>query len=88
MSIEYLALAVLLILVAAVVVIWVVLGMMPGRIARDRNHPHADAISVCGWWGVLTLGLLLPLAYIWAYSNPRWRDEPRSDGNETEEETT
>jgi len=37
---------------------------------------------------VLTLGLLLPLAYIWAYSNPRWRDEPRSDGNETEEETT
>ena len=64
MSIEYLALAVLLILVAAVVAIWVILGMMPGRIARDRNHPHADAISVCGWWGVLTLGLLLPLAYI------------------------
>jgi hypothetical protein len=88
MSIEYLALAVLLLLVAAAVVIWVILGMMPGRIARDRNHPQADAISVCGWWGVLTMGLLLPFAYIWAYSNPRWRDEYRSDGNETEEETT
>ena len=88
MSIEYLALAVLLILVAAAVVIWVMLGIMPGRIARDRNHPQADAISVCGWWGVLTMGLLLPFAYIWAYSNPHWRDEPRNDGNEIEEETT
>ncbi|MDC0936689.1 DUF3302 domain-containing protein [Pirellulales bacterium] len=66
MSIDYLALAVLLILVAAAVVIWVMLGIMPGRIARDRNHPQADAIRVCGWWGVLTMGLLLPLAYIWA----------------------
>ncbi|MEK6248835.1 MAG: DUF3302 domain-containing protein [Planctomycetales bacterium] len=53
-----------------------------------RNHPQADAISVCGWWGVLTMGLLLPLAYIWAYTNPHCRDEPRNDGNEIEEETT
>jgi hypothetical protein len=88
MLLNYFALAVLLILVTAAVVIWVVLGAMPGRIARDRNHPHADAISVCGWWGVLTMGLLLPVAYIWAYSNPRWRDESRSDGNEMEEDET
>jgi len=86
MLLDYFALAILLILVVAAVVIWVVLGIMPGRIARDRNHPHADAISVCGWWGVLTMGLLLPLAYIWAYSNPRWRDESRSDRNKTKEE--
>ena len=81
MLLDYFALAVLLILVTAAVVIWVLLGIMPGRIARERNHPHADAISVCGWWGVLTMGLLLPVAYIWAYSNPRWRDESRSDSN-------
>jgi hypothetical protein len=86
MSIEYLALAVLLLLVAAAVVIWVILGMMPGRIARDRNHPQADAISVCGWWGVLTMGLLLPLAYIWAYTNPRWRDEIQPDANQADED--
>ena len=83
---SYFALAVLLILATAAVVIWVTLGFMPGRIARDRNHPHADAISVCGWWGVLTMGLLLPLAYIWAYSNPRWRDESRADRNKTKED--
>lgn len=64
------ALIVLLVLIAAAVAIWVILGMMPGKIARKRNHPQADAISVCGWWGVITLGLLCPLAYIWAYTKP------------------
>ena len=86
MFLDYFALAVLVILATTAVVIWVVLGIMPGRIAKQRNHPHADAISVCGWWGVLTMGLLLPIAYIWAYSNPRWRDEPLSDANSMEQD--
>ena len=85
MVLDYFALAVLIILAVTGVVAWVILGIMPGRIARGRNHPHADAISACGWWGVLTMGLLLPVAYIWAYTNPRWRDESRSDENKTKE---
>ena len=68
------AIFVLLVLAAAAVGVWVVLGMMPGPIAEKRNHPQAAAINVCGWCGVLTLGLLLPIAYIWAYTDPRWRD--------------
>ena len=67
---DWFALLVLLILAAAAVAAWVVLGMMPGRIARGRKHPQSDAIAVCGWWGVVTMGLLLPIAYIWAYTNP------------------
>lgn len=47
--------------------VWAALGMMPGKIARQRNHPQADAVAVAGWWGVITMGLLLPLAFIWAY---------------------
>ena len=39
MFLDYFALAVLLILGTAAAVIWVLLGIMPGRIARDRNHP-------------------------------------------------
>ena len=66
---DWFALVVLLILAAAAVAAWVVLGMMPGRIARERKHPQSDAIAVCGWWGVITMGLLLPIAYIWAYTN-------------------
>lgn len=65
---DYFALLVLLILGIVMVAGLVVIGMMPGRIARERHHPQADAISVCGWWGLVTLGILLPLAYIWAYT--------------------
>ncbi|TWT82158.1 Inner membrane protein YiaW [Planctomycetes bacterium CA13] len=63
------ALIVLLVLCAAAVAVWVIVGMLPGRIARERNHPQAEAISVCGWFGVLTMGLLCPIAFIWAYTN-------------------
>jgi hypothetical protein len=64
------ALIILIVLIVAVVGVLVVLGMMPGRIARERNHPQADAINVCGWCGLITLGVLLPVAWIWAYTNP------------------
>ena len=69
-ALDIFALIVLLVLVAAVVGIWVILGMTPGKIARKRNHPQAEAINVCGWWGVITMGILLPLAFIWAYTKP------------------
>ena len=36
------------------------LGALPGQLARQRGHPHADAINVAGWVGLLTLGLLWP----------------------------
>ena len=76
------ALIVLIVLVAAAVGIWVILGMMPGRIARNRNHPQADAINVCGWWGVITMGILLPLAFIWAYTNPPGLRDADKDASE------
>jgi len=77
-ALDIFALIVLIVLAAAMVAIWAILGMMPGRIARERNHPHAEAINVCGWWGVITMGLLLPLAWIWAYTNPNSK-QPGTD---------
>lgn len=64
------ALFVLIVLLASAVAVWVIIGMLPGRIARQRNHPQAEAINVCGWWGVLTMGVLCPVAFIWAYTKP------------------
>ncbi len=69
-ALDIFALIVLLVLLGAAIAIWVILGMMPGKIARSRNHPQAEAINVSGWWGVITMGILLPLAFIWAYTNP------------------
>ena len=63
------ALLVLGVLIVSFGAIWILLGILPGRIARARQHPQADAINVCGWWGALTLGVLMPVAYIWAYTD-------------------
>ena len=69
-GLDILALIILLVLVVTGLGIWALLGMYPGMIARQRNHPQAAAINVCGWWGAITMGLLTPIAFIWAYTNP------------------
>ena len=69
-GLDIFAIVVLLVLLAAAIGVWVVLAMMPGRIARSRNHPQAAAVNVCGWWGAITMGVLMPLAFIWAYYDP------------------
>ena len=77
------AIIILLTLLAFVIGVVVILGLMPGRIARQRNHPQADAINVCAWVGVITLGLLLPVAYVWAFTNADYtlagQKKPRPD---------
>ena len=62
------ALVVLGVLLVTALGAWVLLGMLPGKIAEDRGHPQVDAIRVCGWCGALTLGILSPLAFIWAHT--------------------
>ncbi len=52
------------------VIIVVTLGQLPGQIAIQRNHPQAAAINITGWLGVATLGILWPLAMIWAFMKP------------------
>ena len=85
-GLDVFALVVLVVLALAAAGLWVLLGMMPGKLARQRNHPQSDAISICGWWGVITLGLLLPVAWVWAYTNPSatLRGTPKPDTPEKE----
>lgn len=61
---------IMFVIVAAMIVLIVKLGELPGKIARLRNHPQADAIHVCGWLGLATLGLLWPIALIWSHMKP------------------
>lgn len=63
-------LVVITVLVAVAIVIVVVLGGLPGKIAGNREHPQGDAINVCGWIGILTLGILWPVALVWAFTRP------------------
>ena len=82
---ELFALVVLIVLFAAIVAGWVLLGMLPGKIARQRNHPQAEAINMCGWWGVITMGILCPLAFVWAYTTTA---EMRANQRQSDAEST
>ncbi len=70
------ALIVLLILVATVIFVFVFLGMWPGKVARQRNHPQADAINIGSWVGLIAGGVLWPLILIWAFTKPLSRPSP------------
>jgi hypothetical protein len=67
---DYIAFAVFALLLAVAVIVVVSLGQLPGQIAQKRGHPQAAAINVTSWLGIATLGLLWPLALIWAFLKP------------------
>ena len=69
-GLDIFAIFVLLILLIAILGIWIVLAMLPGKIAKDRNHPQAEAINVGGWLGALLGGVLWPIFLIWAFTKP------------------
>ena len=58
------------ILFLAIVTAIVSLGSLPGNIARRRHHPQADAITAAGWIGIASLGILWPIAFVWAFLRP------------------
>ncbi|HEY4141746.1 MAG TPA: DUF3302 domain-containing protein [Pseudolabrys sp.] len=58
---------VLIVLVASTAAVVIFLAVLPGMIAKRRNHPWAQAVTV-GGWVTLFLGFALwPLVLIWAY---------------------
>jgi hypothetical protein len=67
-GLDVFAILCLVLTLASILVLIVFLGIGPGYIARARNHPYADGVRICGWMGIATGGLLLPLAYVWAYT--------------------
>ena len=68
MVLDIFALVVFAVLIAVVVWLVVILGPIPGNVAKKRGHPQADAIMALGWIGVITLGLAWPIALVWAYT--------------------
>ena len=65
---SYIALGMLIFMIAlGCFFIWF-LGGLPGRVAADRNHPYAKSIQV-GGWASLFLGIVTwPLILMWAYA--------------------
>ena len=64
------ALVVLLVLIVVVIWLVVLIGNIPGNIARSAGHPQAEAISILAWIGLLTLGVGWFIALVWAKTRP------------------
>ena len=63
-------LIILIALVFVLALIYIELGGLPGKTARERGHPQADAISVLGWLGLLLGFLPWVVAMVWARMQP------------------
>jgi hypothetical protein len=63
---NYVALVLLLVIVGLVVYGVVGIWGIPYEIAKNRDHPHQDAIGAATWVSLFTLGALWPFLWIWA----------------------
>ena len=70
------ALVVLVMMVAMVVALFVVLGSLPGQIAKKRDHPNAKAIQIGGWATLLLAVVGWPFVLMWAMSESSAKLDP------------
>lgn len=72
MFLDYFALGVLIFVALVIFYGVIVIHDIPYDIAKERNHPHQDAIHVAGWVSLFTLHVLWPFLWIWA---TLWRED-------------
>jgi hypothetical protein len=70
MTVDWSGVPFALLLIVAGTLLAVLILQIPGRIARARNHPHAEAVNVLAWCSALTFGILWFIALAWAYTTP------------------
>ena len=70
MNWDYFTFFIMGVIILLVVFLLFFFGDLPGKIARSRNHPQADAIHVCSWIGLVAGGVGWVIALVWAYTNP------------------
>ena len=87
MVLDVFALIVMAVILAVVIWLVVLLGPLPGKIARGRQHPQSDAIYVLGWIGLITLGVGWLIALVWAYTEPFGDSALRKRIKELEEQS-
>ena len=73
---------VVLILVATVGIVFAVLGMLPGKVARQRRHPQVEAIGIASWLALIFGFALWPVVLVWAYMRPVARPVDSADTKE------
>ncbi|HCG7672393.1 TPA: DUF3302 domain-containing protein [Vibrio parahaemolyticus] len=72
MFLDYFALGLLIFVALVIFYGIIVIHDIPYEIAKEREHPHQDAIHYAGWVSLFTLHALWPFLWIWA---TLWRKE-------------
>ena len=68
MALDYIALGLILMAVIVITLGIIKIHTYPGKIAKARNHPQAQAIEVTSLLGLIIFPFWM-IALIWAYSN-------------------
>jgi CBS domain containing-hemolysin-like protein len=66
----YLAWFIVIVMPIAGVVIFLLIHILPEKVAEKRHHPQKDAIQTLCLLSLFFGGLLWPLAWLWAYTRP------------------
>jgi len=83
MFLDYFALGLLIFVALVIFYGIIVIHDIPYEIAKERDHPHQDAIHVSGWVSLFTLHAIWPFLWIWA---TLWRKERGWGFHKLEEE--
>ncbi|CCN45360.1 conserved hypothetical protein [Vibrio nigripulchritudo MADA3029] len=83
MFLDYFALGLLVFVALVLFYGIIVIHDIPYEIAKERDHPHQDAIHVSGWVSLFTLHAIWPFLWIWA---TLWRKERGWGFHKLEEE--
>lgn len=75
MFLDCAALVILLIGLALVFYTFVYIHDLPYAIAKQRHHPHEEAIHVACWLSLFTLHAIWPIVFLWAVAHKK------SEGN-------
>lgn len=71
MFFDYLALVILLMGLTLVFYTFVYIHDLPHKIAKQREHPHEEAIHVACWLSLFTLHTLWPIVFMWAVAHKK-----------------
>ncbi len=70
-GLDYFTWFVFIMIAATLIVGFIVLAQLPGKMATANNHPQAAAINMAGWLGLIfTVGIVWIAAMIWAQATP------------------
>jgi hypothetical protein len=77
MFLDYLALALIFLSIIVVFYTFIYIHDLPHKIAKEREHPHEEAIHVACWLSLFTLHAMWPLVFTWAVSHKK---QPHTEG--------